>query len=35
MEDAYVPEPFRVDHVRKALEECTTLLLDLLCEAIM
>jgi hypothetical protein len=35
MEDMYAPEPLWVDHVRKALEECTALLLDLFREAIM
>ena len=35
MEETYAPEPLWVDHVRKALEECSTLLLDLLREAIM
>lgn len=31
----YAPEPLWVDHVREALEECTTLLLDLFRETIM
>ncbi len=35
MEDMYVPEPLCIDHVRKTLEECTTLLLYLFREAIV
>jgi hypothetical protein len=31
----YAPEPLWIDHVREALEECGTLLLDLFREAIM